>query len=273
MSKLIKLFSSINILQTLKDLLLKNLDKIPLTDLYLMHPLLKSKTRRENFKPVALDFIEKQNLGNVRELVNSAALTVLTYIMAGGKRSSNLVIKTLDWIRKQRLDDGGWHWKPKANIVSEESEAWCTALVYASFKIANVSIDQSTIAEFLRSKWILDKWGGFPEITLIYLSYAGYNEKHELVKEPLNYLRETQLSNGAWAGYSPKTSRGGIFRTCIVLNALTSMGLKLEEQAVFKGLKFLKLRVKRVLNAKWGSILVQALYGLASTLLNLNLEK
>jgi len=51
------------------------------------------------------------------------------------------------------------------------------------------------------------------------------------------------------------------------------MGLKLEEQAFLKGLKFLKPRVKRILNAKWGSILVQALYGLASTLLNLNLEK
>jgi len=273
MNKLEKFFGSINLLQTLKELSLKNLGNIPLTDLYLVHPLLKSKIHKESFKPVILGLIERQNLGNVRELVNSAALTILTYIMAGGKRSSDLVVKTLDWIRKQRLDDGGWHWKPKANIVSEESEAWCTALVHASFKIANVQIDRSTVTELLRNKWISDKWGGFPEITLIYLSYAGYDEKHELVKEPLNYLRETQLSNGAWAGYSPKTSKGGIFRTCIVLNALTSMGLKLEEQAILKGLKFLKPRIKRILNAKWGSILIQALYGLTSALLNLNLEK
>ena len=152
MNKLEKFFGSINLLQTLKELSLKNLGNIPLTDLYLVHPLLKSKIHKESFKPVILGLIERQNLGNVRELVNSAALTILTYIMAGGKRSSDLVVKTLDWIRKQRLDDGGWHWKPRADIVSEESEAWCTALIHASFKIANVPINQSAITEFLKGQ-------------------------------------------------------------------------------------------------------------------------
>jgi len=60
MKKLIKFFRSINLLQTLRDLLLKNLDKIPLTDLYFVHPLLKSKTYMDVFKPVILSFIEKQ---------------------------------------------------------------------------------------------------------------------------------------------------------------------------------------------------------------------
>lgn len=154
----------------------------------------------------------------------------------------------------------------------EKSESWSTALVFATFKIARVDMNFDSIVKFLDRNWKLNRWGGFPEVTLIYLSYAGYNKHDWLVQEPVEYLLETQLQNGAWAGYSSKTAKGGIFRTCIVLNALTSLGFTIDDDVVSKGLKFIESKIQRILNAKWGGVLLQALGGLASALLSLGLE-
>jgi len=183
-----------------------------------------------------------------------------------------LVHEVLEWIRKQRLDDGGWHWKSKKE-KPEKSEAWSTALVLASFKIARVKINYDTIVEFLKKNWESNRCNGFPEVTLIYLSYVGHNRNDKLLQKPVEYLLETQLKNGAWPGYSLKTVKGGIFRTCVILNALTSLGFTIDDEVILRGLNFVKTRLGKILNAKWGGILVQALGGLANTLLILGIEK
>jgi len=269
-STLIKAFSEVHVVGKLREILLKNLDSLPLTDLYLTHPVLKSKIYGSSFKPVILEFLKKHDIEEICSLVNSAALTVITYIIMGEK--PNLVHEVLEWIRKQRLDDGGWHWKSKKE-KPEKSEAWSTALVLASFQIARVQIDYDTIIEFLKKNWESNRWNGFPEITLIYLSYAGHNKNDKLLQKPVEYLLETQLKNGAWPGYSLKTVKGGIFRTCVILNALTSLGFTIDDEVILKGLNYVETKLQKILNAKWGGILVQALGGLASTLLILGMEK
>jgi len=82
-STLIKAFSVTHVIQKLKEILLKNLDSLPLTDLYLTHPVLKSKIYGSSFKPVILEFLKKHDIEEICSLVNSAALTVITYIIMG----------------------------------------------------------------------------------------------------------------------------------------------------------------------------------------------
>jgi hypothetical protein len=57
----------------------------------------------------------------------------------------------------------------------------------------------------------------------------------------------------------------------VVLNALTAAELRQSDKTITNGLKFAEARLDRILNARWGGTLVQALYSLASTYQNLGI--
>lgn len=258
----------------LRELLFKNRVKWPLTDLYLVHPVLKSRECTAEFQQLVLDFINGKNQQEICELVNGAVSTVLTYLLAGGKKDSELVRDTTRWIKQQRLTDGGWHWKPiKLSSADVKSEAWMSAGVLATLKITEAAGKNYTnsVLEFLMRDWETRKWGNNPEVTLVYLGIAGLNKNSPMVKKAIELLKMNQLASGAWSGYSAKTTRGGVFRTCAILNALTAVGLGLEDTAIVKGLKFAQSRLDKIVNAKWGGVLIQGFYGLTSALLQLGL--
>ena len=62
--KIIDIFNERNVIGKLRDLLMENLDDLPLTDLYLTHPVLKSKIYGSDFKPIILEFLERHNIGD-----------------------------------------------------------------------------------------------------------------------------------------------------------------------------------------------------------------
>jgi len=88
--------------------------------LYLTHPVLKSKIYGSDFKPIILEFLGRHDIGDICKLVKSAALTVITYIIAD--KRPKIIDRILDWIKKQRLYDNGWHWLPKKE-TPEKSES------------------------------------------------------------------------------------------------------------------------------------------------------
>jgi hypothetical protein len=258
----------------LKELLLENRADWPLTDLYLLNPVLKSRECTADFRRFVLDFINSKSGHEICEFVNSAVSTILTYVLAGGEKNSNLVHDTTKWIKQQRLLDGGWHWKPVELLPAYVlSEAWISAGVLATLRIAD-EVDKSymsSILEFLKRDWEIRKWGENPEVALVYLGAAGLNKNNPMVEEAVELLRTNQLSSGAWSGYSKKTRRGGIFRTCVTLNALTAVGLGLEDASIVKGLEFTRSKLDRIVNAKWGGVIIQGFYSLTSALLQIGL--
>jgi len=145
--------------------------------------------------------------------------------------------------------------------------------VLAALKASGVAADYEGIVEFLERSWEEEEWGDNPEVALVYLGYAGYRRGSDLVLEPIERLLGEQLENGAWPGYSDRTRRGGIFRTCVVLNVLASMGFSMEEEAISRALEFLRSKIGRLLSAEWGGVLVHALASLASALLGLGVEE
>lgn len=266
-------FISNKLISKLNKLLSENLEKCPLTDLYLTHPILKSEYCTEKFRRRLLNFIQSQSEEQIWALVNSAVCTVSTYILAGGSKDSKWVQQTIGWIKHQRLNDGGWHWKPRQKLsASARSEAWITAAVFSLLKTTGEANTKflGTILLFLEKDWKAKKWSGFPEVTLYYLSEGGIRKGNRLVRKAIELLRQGQLSNGAWQGYSGETKTGGVFRTCVVLNALTAAGLKRSNETIMNGLKFVEPKLDKILRAKWGGILIQALYSLASAFLNLH---
>jgi len=56
-----------------------------------------------------------------------------------------------------------------------------------------------------------------------------------------------------------------------VLNALTSVGLGLDDSPVVKGLRFVQSKLDEILDAKWGGVLIQGLYSLTSALVQIGL--
>lgn len=163
---------------------------------------------------------------------------------------------------------------PKQKLpVKTESEAWITAAVFSLLRRTRKADRKylNSILLFIKNDWNAKKWGGFPEVTLYYLSEGGVKKDSSLTRKAIDLLKITQLPNGAWAGYSQKTKQGGIFRTCVVLNALTAAGLKQGDKTVMNGLKFVEAKLNRILSAKWGGILIQALYSLANTYQNLEI--
>ncbi|KPV63812.1 MAG: hypothetical protein AOA65_1172 [Candidatus Bathyarchaeota archaeon BA1] len=262
------------LLRKLRVLLVENRGRWPLTDLYLTHPLLRSRGCTEEFRQVVLKFIEEKSGEDICRLVNSATSTLLTYILVGGEKDKKWVQDTMGWLKQQQLKDGGWHWKPKGELpLNARSEAWSTAMVFAALKTidgANTGY-MDAILEFLKRDWKERGWGGSPEVTMIYLSIGGINGNNRIMKEAIQPLRASQLPNGAWPGYSRKTCEGGIFKTCVILNALTAAGLGLNDESVLRGLKFVESKIDRILNARWGGVLIQGLCSLASALLRLGL--
>ncbi len=257
-------------MERLRVLLIENLARLPLTDLYLLYPLLENPECRRELERLVVEFLEERDLDEICELVNSASLYLLTYEIVGGTPPSTRE-RVSSWILSQKLSDGGWSWLPKER--AEKGEAWCTALVLAALKASRVNADYEGIVEFLERNWEEEEWGDNPEVALIYLSYAGYRRDSSLVLRPVERLLGEQLENGAWPGYSDRTRRGGIFRTCVVLNALASLGFSMEEEAVSKALEFVRSRVGKLLRAEWGGVLVHALASLASALLRLGVEE
>lgn len=267
-------FSEKGLIERLMRLLLENREKWPLTDLYLTHPVLKSKECTKEFKQIVLKFIESAQLEEICRLVNSATSTLLTYVLAGGSVGSGLVRDTTNWILAQRLEDDGWHWKPKAELPKgARSEAWSTAAVFAALKAVNDPDPKylNSVIAFLSEGWIVNRWGGFPEVALIYLGAGGIDTRYSMVRDATSLFRESQLPNGAWKGYSAKTAEGGLFRTCVVLNGLTAVGLQLNDRVVTRGLEFAKSNIDKIAEAKWGGILIQGLCNLSSALLRLKL--
>ena len=273
-SLLKKVFAQKSLVDRLRELLLKNRAKWPLTDLYLVNPVLKSRQCTAMFQQFVLDYVKGKKQEEICEFVNGALSTILTYLLAGGKMDSKLVKDTIKWIKHQRLKDGGWHWKP-ANLVSTDarSEACISAGVLATLKKTDTTDESyiNSILTFLKRDWEGRKWGGNPEVTLVYLGAAELDKTNSMAEKAIELLEVNQLSNGAWPGYSVKTRKGGIFRTCVVLNALASVGLGLEDSSVVKGLRFAQSKLNKIMNAKWGGVLIQGLYSLTSALVQIGL--
>lgn len=262
------------LIDRLETLLSENPNKCPLTDLYLTHPVLRSKDCTEQFRQRVLNFIREQSETRIRALINSAVSTASTYILAGGSENAPWILPTIGWLKRQRLKDGGWHWRPKRKLpTGAESEAWITAAVFSLLRRTGKADSKylNTILSFLENNWNTKQWGGFPEVTLYYLGEGGIRESSPLIEKAIEWLKQSQLPNGAWAGYSEKTKQGGIFRTCVVLNALTAAGLRQSDKTITNGLKFAEARLDRILNARWGGTPVQALYSLASVYQNLGI--
>jgi hypothetical protein len=116
-------FAQKSMVHKLKELLLKNREEWPLTDLYLANPVLKSRECTAEFRKFCLDYINSKSHQEICELVNGAVSTVLTYLLAGGEKDSKLVRDTSRWIKQQRLEDGGWNWKPVKNSYPQMLEA------------------------------------------------------------------------------------------------------------------------------------------------------
>jgi len=267
-------FCEKGLIERLRRLLLENREKWPTTDLYLTHPILKSKKCTNEFKQIVLKFIESKQLEEICGLVNSATSTLLTYVLVGGSLGSELVGNTTNWILAQRLEDDGWHWKPKSKLPKgARGEAWSTAAVFATLKAVNGADPKylDNIVAFLSKDWIANRWGGFSEVTLIYLGVGGIGTRYSMVRDAASLLRESQLPNGAWKGYSDRTAEGGLFRTCVVLNGLTAVDLQLSDKVVLRGLEFARSNIDRITEAKWGGILIQGLCNLSSALLRLKL--
>jgi len=273
-TQLKNIFTRKGLIPKLKEILLKNRAKWPLTDLYLTHPVLKSRECTPEFRQSVLDFINKKSQQEIRELVNGAVSTILTYLLAGGEKDSKLVWDTTRWIKQQRLRDGGWHWKPLKLLSAEvRSEAWISAGVFATLRVTEGASKSymDSVLEFLRKDWETRKWGDNPEVTLVYLGVAGLDKNNPMLEKAIEFLRTNQLPNGAWPGYSTKTTKGGVFRTCVTLNALTAVGLGLDDASVVKGLQFLQSKLDKIISARLGGVLIQGFYSLTSALLQLRL--
>jgi len=273
-SVLKEVFVQKSLVDRLRELLLKNRAEWPLTDLYLANPVLKSRQCTTVFGQFVLDFIEGKSREEIRGFVNGAVSTILTYLLAGGEKDSKLVKDTVKWVKHQRLKDGGWHWKP-TNLVSTDakSEAWISAGVLATLKKTDAADESyiNSILKFLKRDWERTEWRGNPEVTLVYVGAAGLDKNNSMVEKAVKLLEASQLLNGAWSGYSAGTTKGGIFRTCVVLNGLTSVGLGLGDSSVVKGFRFAQSKLNEILNAKWGGVLIQGLYSLANALIQVNL--
>ena len=274
------------IIQTLAELLIKNIDKVPLTDLYLAFPVLKSKHCPNSFQQLIRSHIIK-NHERTRELVNSAVYSVNTLLLLGEDMQSNMVKGLITWIEKQRLEDGGWHWRPKNEMLGEaESEVWITLVVYDLLKRS--SEDQSylkSIRGYLcRSleKGPNKEVQGWSRLAYIRTALCISKDPHleplikkgaqEYVSKAIEELKDRQLPNGGWAG-SEKTKRGGMFQTVLVLDTLVDAGLDFQDNSVKKGFTFVTQRIDKLLHAKCGGVLIQALSIFADTLLKLGLTE
>ncbi|MFQ6068809.1 MAG: hypothetical protein ACE5KD_04610 [Candidatus Bathyarchaeia archaeon] len=272
------------VIETLAELLVKNVDKFPLTDLYLAFPVLKSKDCPKSF-PQLIKSCIVGGQERIKELVNSAVYSVEALLLLGEFKQSSIVQDTVKWIKQQRLEDGGWHWRPKHELARKAgSEVWITLAIYDLLK--RVGEDQAyleSIRDYLyRSleKTPKEKMIGWSRLAYIrtalrmledpYVRPSMKKSAQEYLLKTIEKLKSQQLPNGGWAG-SKKTKQGGIFQTVMVLNTLVEAGLDLSDESIQKGFTFVAQRIDRLLHAKWGGVLIQALSIFADTLLKLKL--
>mgnify|MGYP000232784904 CR=1 FL=1 len=71
------------LLERRRALLVENLARLPLADLYLLYPLLESPEYRGELERLVVELLEERDLREVCELVNSASLYLLTYEIVG----------------------------------------------------------------------------------------------------------------------------------------------------------------------------------------------
>jgi len=270
------------IIETLASLLTKNVDKIPLTDLYLAFPVLESQHCPESFPQLIKSHI-LESCGKIRELVNSAVFSVDALLILGEDKQSTIVRDTIGWIKRQRLEDGGWHWRPKHELPQKaESEVWITLAICDLLKRTGENPTYlGSIRNYLNyslGRGPKEEVSGWSRLAYIRTALHILNDPsselsmkrnaQEYVSRAVQKLREQQLHNGGWQG-SEKTRRGGIFQTAMVLNTLVEAGLGLSDHSVEKGFTFIIRRMDRLLHAKWGAVLIQALAIFADTLLKL----
>jgi len=270
------------IIETLAELLTKNVDEIPLTDLYLAFPVLKSEDCPQSFPQLIKSHI-LESRGKIRELVNSAVFSVDALLLLGEDKQSTIVRDTVGWIKRQRLEDGGWHWRPKHELSKKaESEVWITLAIYDLLKRTG---ENQTYLKSIRNylnyslgKGPKEEVSGWSRLAYIRTALCILNDPYselsmkrgaqEYVSKAIQKLRDQQLPNGGWLG-SEKTRQGGIFQTAMVLDILVEAGLGLADDSVEKGFTFIIRRIDRLLHAKWGGVLIQALAIFADTLLKL----
>jgi len=272
------------IIRTLAKLLMKNIEKIPFTDLYLVYPVLQSKDC-----PKTLPHLIKNCILNspdkMKELVNSAVSSVETLLLLGEDKSSRIVRDIIEWIKQQQLEDGGWHWRPKQKLPKgAESEVWITLAVH-NLLTRTEGADQTYLRRVRNYLcYSLEKmpenlrgWSRLAHVrtALLMLKDPKFEPSAKIkakkfLQKTIEEIRFQQLPNGGWAG-SEKTMQGGIFQTAMVLDALIQAGLDLKDNSVEKGFVFMIQRMDKLLRAKWSGVLLQALFIFANILVELQL--
>jgi len=260
------------IVAILARILTENIDRIPLTDLYLAHPVLQSKDCPNAFPQLIENHIVK-NRAEAKKLVNSSVYAVETLLLLGQEKTSLLVRDTVEWIKQQQLMDGGWHWRPRKDLPKNaQSEVWITLATYSILtRVEDANQPYLKAARDYLSK-SLEKipeeamgWGRLAYIkTALQIikdprfKQSAKTDADEYLQAAINELKSQQLPNGGWAG-SEKTRQGGLFQTVMVLSALVQAGLHLDDDCVRRGFAFVIQRMDRLLRAKHNGVLIQAL--------------
>ena len=263
---------------------MKNVDRISLTDLYLAYPVLKSRHCPRIFPQLIRDHI-LNSWEKVRELVNSAVYSVETLLLLGEDKSSSIVQDTIQWIKQQELEDGGWHWLPKQKLqAGVESEVWITSAVYNL--LTSVNEANQTYLNRLR-EYLCHSLEKIPEdvkgwsrlayvrTALLILKdpefdFSAKTKAEKYLSKAVEELKIQQLPSGGWIG-SEKTKQGGIFQTALVLDTLIQAGLDPNDKSVKRGFTFIVQRMDKLLHAKQGGVLIQALSIFANSLLQLKI--
>ncbi len=271
---------------TLAELLMQNIDGIPLTDLYLVHPVLQSADCPKALPQMIENHIVT-NCAKVTELVNSAVYGVETLLLLDKDKHSPLVSSMIEWIKQEQLEDGGWHWRPKRALPKDaQSEIWITLAVYNLLAgVGNMNETSLRKARAYLSRGLkrvpeeVKGWSrlAYVKTALLIAKDPTFEQSTKarakrFLQAAINELKLQQLPNGGWVG-SEKTSQGGLFQTVVVLDALVQAGLDLDDDCVRKGFAFVIQRMDRLLQAKPSGVLIQALSVFCGTCLRLKLIK
>jgi len=279
-----KQVNRVPVIAVLARILTENIDRIPLTDLYLAHPVLQSKDSPKAFPQLIEDHIVK-NSAEAEKLVNSSVYAVETLLLLGQERSSLSVRNKVEWIKQQQLIDGGWHWRPRKDLPKDaQSEVWITLAAYSILvRVEDANQLYLKAARHYLStslEKIPEEEGGWSRLAYIKTALqiiknpefdqSAKTNADKYLQAAINELKSQQLPNGGWAG-SEKTKQGGLFQTVMVLDALVQAGLDLDDDCVRRGFTFVIQRIDRLLRAKHDGVLIQALSIFCGTCLRLKL--
>jgi len=281
-----KQLNGVPIIAILARILTENADRIPLTDLYLAHPVLQSTKCPSAFPQLIENHIVK-NSAEAKRLVNAGVYAVETLLLLGQERSSPFVINMVEWIKQQQLEDGGWHWRPRKDLPKDaQSEVWVTLAAYSI--LARVEDADQLYLKAARD-YLSQNLERIPEEARGWSRLAYIKTALQIIKNPefkqsaktnadkylqatIDELKSQQLPNGGWAG-SEKTRQGGLFQTVMVLDTLIQAGLDCDDDCVRRGFAFVIQRMDRLLRAKPNGVLIQALSIFCGTCLRLKLIK